>query len=87
MCVKQYLFVYFSLYLHPSLFLHLPPLPLGNIPKLPVDGVHIAMTHIRALIGKFNLDPNRCIDLILEVYENNPDVKGFHFLLKEFKQK
>jgi THO complex subunit 2 len=50
-----------------------------------IGSVGVVIMNIRALIGKFSLDPNRCIDMILESYESNPHIRAYSFILKEFK--
>ena len=39
---------------------------------------------IQALIGYFDLDPNRCFDLVLEAYEQNPSAPGYLALVELF---
>ena len=47
--------------------------------------VNLSLDHIRSLIGKFNLDPNRCIDLVLDAYESSPYVTAYIDILRIFK--
>uniref|UniRef100_A0A672JPV9 THO complex subunit 2 n=1 Tax=Salarias fasciatus TaxID=181472 RepID=A0A672JPV9_SALFA len=42
---------------------------------------HIVLESIKSLIGCFNLDPNRVLDIILEVYESRSDQDDFFLSL------
>lgn len=49
----------------------------GSITSLPM------LENIKSLIGCFNLDPNRVLDILLEVYECRPDLDEFFVPLLE----
>ncbi|XP_052792425.1 THO complex subunit 2-like isoform X2 [Mya arenaria] len=41
----------------------------------------VMLQNIKSLIGCFNLDPNRVIDVLLESFENRPEVEDFYIPL------
>ena len=58
---------------------------LASLPSPPTDpSSHI--TNIFALIGYFDLDPNRVLDLLLEAMEHQLWNHSFLFLLKKFRK-
>lgn len=46
------------------------------------QNIQVVQENIQTLIGYFNLDPNRVMDLILDSYENNLWNKNYLKLLK-----
>ncbi|VDM22967.1 unnamed protein product [Hydatigera taeniaeformis] len=40
-----------------------------DLSNTPVGSAEVCITHIRSLIGYFDLDPNRVLDIILDVFE------------------
>lgn len=43
----------------------------------------IVQDNVMALIGYFNLDPNRVLDIILDSYENNLWNSSYLYLIKD----
>jgi THO complex subunit 2 len=53
-----------------------------------INGVidpHGLAKNVLALIGTFDLDPNRVIDIFLDAFESRPLIQAFDALIKEFK--
>jgi hypothetical protein len=51
----------------------------GDTPM--AEAVAAAVRSVQSLIGYFDLDPNRALDLVLEAYEQKPSNNGFLQLL------
>ena len=51
---------------------------------ITVESAGAVFERIQALIGYFDLDPNRCFDLILEAYEQNISTPGYMALADLF---
>jgi len=49
------------------------------------ESIAIVEDNVMQLIGYFNIDPNRALDIILDAYENNLDNPNYLRLLSKFK--
>jgi THO complex subunit 2 len=53
--------------------------------SLSQDNIESTIQDTRALIGYFDLDPNRVFDLVLENFEMNPDIEAHFELIDQFR--
>ncbi|CDW79776.1 tho complex subunit 2-like [Stylonychia lemnae] len=54
-----------------------------NQPNINQSNIDIVKKNVEAMIGFFNLDPNRVMDIILDSYENNMQNEAYLILLKD----
>ena len=59
---------------------------ISSSPSSPPSQVELHINHIFALVGQFDLDPNRVLDIILDAFEHQCWNSSFVQLLKTFKQ-
>ena len=56
-----------------------------NQSNINLDNINNVISNIEALIGYFNLDPNRVLDIILDSLENNIwNLEGYLVLIKNY---
>ena len=58
-----------------------------NQENMDADNVVLVKENIQTLIGYFQLDPNRLLDLILSSFQNNVQNLTYLELIKEFGQR
>ena len=54
-----------------------------NQPNINQSNIDVVKKNVEAMIGFFNLDPNRVMDLILDSFENNMQNQAYLILLKD----
>ena len=50
------------------------------------DGSQICINNLLSLIGYFDLDPDRVVDLVIESWIHRPTILSYLIILKQFKQ-
>ncbi len=59
---------------------------LNSKQNMTEQNTEVVWAFISALIGQYDLDPNRVLDIVLDSFENNCESKSFLKLLAHFKR-